>query len=89
MEPKKFKEQNCILCKPDNMTDEQCVSLPCFRHPYGIISKWKASDEEIEIINKTGEIWLVILGQQHHPPVMLTAQEDIPIEDLENIIEND
>ena len=67
MMPISFEQQNALFGKPANMTDEQCMSLPVWMgHDTNgfpvIISKWKLSKEDIEDINRTGEIWLSIFS---------------------------
>lgn len=78
MLPAQFPEQNFEYVKPSDMTDEQCTSLPVFKglDPEGmpiIISKWKLSKEDLEDINRTGEIWLQIAGNTM-PPVSLYTE---------------
>lgn len=75
MEPSSFSESNAVLSKPSNMTDDECSALSTFRgqdehgHPI-IVSCWKITKEELEIITKTGRVWLVVCGVSM-PPVML------------------
>ena len=61
------------------MTDEQCGDLPVFKgrdslgYPV-IISCWKLSKEDIEDIQRTGEIYLTITGEVM-PPVSLQTED--------------
>lgn len=78
MIPVQFKEANFTFTKPDNMTDEQCMSLPVFRgKDQGgipvIISCWKLSKEDLDDINKTGQIYLSIAGDGM-PPVSIFTE---------------
>lgn len=68
-----FKEQNRILAKPENMTDEECKSLPVFSNGEECISCWQLSDEEIEKLKETKCIWLGVLSGQTQPPVFLSV----------------
>lgn len=78
MLPTSFPEQNIVLGRPIDMTDEQCVSLPAWvgKNDEGlpcIISKWKLSKEDLEEINRTGEVWLQVIGSAM-PPVGIFTQ---------------
>lgn len=77
MLPVTFPEQNIVLGKPDNMTDEECMSLPAWRGRNSdglpvIISKWKLSKEDLDEINRTGEVWLQIVGPAMPPASVFT-----------------
>lgn len=79
MIPADFPERNFVFGKPQDMTDEECTSLPVWKglDTNGwptILSKWKLSKEDIETINKTGTIWLSITGNGM-PPVSLFTEE--------------
>jgi hypothetical protein len=71
-----FKETNLLLGAGDNINTEQlpiCVA----DHPDdlgkpSLVSKWKLSEEELEMIKKEGCIWLAVSGGSH-PPVRLMA----------------
>lgn len=82
MMPVTFPEQNKIFSKPQDMTDEQCSDLPVW---YGgvdiddrgtkvpaIISCWRSSKEDLEEIQKTGQIWLSITGHGMPPVALFT-----------------
>jgi hypothetical protein len=78
MLPVDFPERNKVFTKPDGMTDEECSDLPVWKGKSTdgiplIISKWKLSKEDIEEINRTGELWLKIVGDTQ-PPVELTTE---------------
>lgn len=78
MLPTTFPQSNFVFTKPKDMTDEQCMSLPVCntKDQEGfpvIISCWKLSKEDLETINKTGEIWLSITGRGM-PPVSLFTE---------------
>jgi len=77
MTPTTFKQQNAVFEKPNDMTEDQCGSLPAFKgDAYGrpiILSCWKLSDDEIEQIKHTGRIWLSVTGNIM-PPVSLFTE---------------
>lgn len=78
MLPTKFPEANFIFTKPEDMTDEQCMDLPVWRGNGAdgvpmIISYWKLSYEDLQEINKTGGVWLRIIGSGM-PPVALEVE---------------
>jgi hypothetical protein len=78
MLPTTFKGGNLVFTKPRGWTDEQCMDLPVFKglNTDGIpviISCWKFSKEDLELIKKTGEIYLSITGQGM-PPVSLFTE---------------
>lgn len=76
-----FNEENAILDPPKGMNQEQCESISvCLTHTINglpvTISCWKVTKEELEEIQKTGRVWLVVLGHKMHP-VYLTADKPI------------
>lgn len=75
MIPCSFDESNVALSRPDCMSDEQCQPLSVFRGPDAkgqpiVISCWKFTVEEVELLAKTGRIWLWVYGEVM-PPVAL------------------
>jgi hypothetical protein len=72
MNPIEFKEQNLILQKPKEMTDEECTSLPCFTDGEQFVSKWELTEEEKKHILEHGFVWLQVLSNVH-PPVSISA----------------
>lgn len=75
MKQVEFKEQNGILLKPENMTDEQCGTLPCYRDGSQVISKWILSEEEKKQILENGFIWVSVLSGISQPPIALWIGE--------------
>lgn len=61
-EPTVFETMNGVYGKPTDMTDEQCGSLPVLKTDSHVISCWKLSEEELEMVKKTGVVWVGILG---------------------------
>lgn len=77
MIPIEFEHSNKNYTKPDSMTDEECQDLPVWEGNYQngqhvIISCWQLSKEDIEEIQRTGVVWLHVVGYQQ-PPVCVEA----------------
>lgn len=73
MKPTEFKEQNKVLSKPDNMTDEECSSLPVYTDGKLCISCWELTWRDIWQIIKTRRVWLWVLSGRTQPPVIVSA----------------
>lgn len=71
MHPVDFPEKNITFQAPPNMPE--CQPLPAHIHPGGIISCWQISDEELEILVKTKQIYLCI-ATIVQPPVSLMVE---------------
>jgi hypothetical protein len=74
MKPIPFNEATNVLQKPDNMTDEECTSLPVFRDGKVCISLWKASLFERIKFMITGKIWIWVLSGKTQPPIILSIK---------------
>lgn len=77
--PCSFEGEN-LLGKPDSMSVDECEPLPVCVVTYpdgmmGMVSCWKLTHKELEEINKTGRIWLTILGSAH-PPVIISGKPE-------------
>jgi hypothetical protein len=77
MEACSFDESNTFLGPPAGMTEDEVYSLSIWRgndtqHRPTVISCWKLTKEELEEINRTGRVWLGVLGVTM-PPVWLTT----------------
>lgn len=73
-----FPEANFTFGKPSDMTDEQCLPLQVWKGKDDggfpvIISKWSLSAEDLEEIQKTGAVYLIITGTGM-PPVSLHVE---------------
>lgn len=68
-----FPHQNITFTKPENMTDEECGSLPAFKGEGHLISCWKLSEDDLKRVNETGIIWFDMLGNQQ-PPICLSTE---------------
>jgi hypothetical protein len=75
--PSSFVESNEVLDKPREMSREECDALAVLRTETvngfpAIVSCWKLTREELDEINKTGRIWLSVIGN-NMPPVYLAG----------------
>ncbi len=77
MVPSSFAESDDFLNPPDSMKDD-CLPLSIARREFGgypgVISCWRPTAEELAEINKTGRVWLVVIGQTM-PPVILDGRK--------------
>lgn len=78
MEAVSFDQSNGYLSRPSDMTDEECGPLSIARVAYpngmtGVVSCWKLTVEELAEFQRTGRIWLGVLGGTM-PPVWLSAK---------------
>ena len=93
MTPVEFHDQTMVYKKPENMTDEQCLSLPTKKCTVKIgedefpanESVWELSEEELKIVISSKRIRLQVLGQGM-PPVLLIAE---PKEAVERLLPED
>lgn len=77
LKPIKFKEVNKILHKPENMTDEECNSLPVFNDGNQVISCWKMSWKHRLYALFYGKVWLCVLGGSTQPPVWIDCDKTV------------
>ena len=75
MIPTSFDESDAFLGPPPGVSDEDCESLSIKRAvtPQGqpvVISCWKMTREELEEVNRTGRVWLLIWGQTMPPAAL-------------------
>ena len=77
MVPASFDEANVVLSRPPQLTAEQCAPLCILRmqdqdNMVSCTSCWKLTKEELDEINRTGRVWLVVYGITM-PPVALSG----------------
>ena len=77
MKPKKFKEQNKVLIKPDSMTNQECGSLPIYTNGEQCISCWELSDDDIMDIVKYKKIWVGVYSGENQPPIWLDTRKNV------------
>jgi len=83
VDPANFEGSNAIMEPPGGMTDDECGTIfaklthvllangewhPC------TVTCWKPNRAEMDEIERTGRVWLTILGHGM-PPVILGAVE--------------
>lgn len=78
MEASSFNEANTVLDPPEGLS-EQCNSLNVLRTNLTngipvVISCWKLTEEELEEVNKTGRVYLMVCGESM-PPVNLFGKK--------------
>ena len=57
-----FGESNCVLDKPGDMSYDECQALSVLRAKTDGGACWKFTKEELDEINKTGRVWLMVYG---------------------------
>lgn len=77
MVPTGFDEENGVLNPPPGMSPDECEALSVWRGPQEngtpvVISCWKPTAEELAEINRTGRVWLLVLGLTM-PPIQPTG----------------
>jgi hypothetical protein len=80
--PASFDESNAVLGRPPDMTDEQCGPLSIARATDTeglplVISCWKLTQAELDEVNRTGRIWLGIVGITM-PPAWIAGNNPFP-----------
>mgnify|MGYP001561571871 CR=1 FL=1 len=84
MFPSDFDQSNKVLDRPPTMTADDCDPLNVWRGDDSegipvVISCWKFTKEELEIMQKTGKVWLIIRGTTM-PPASISGMEIWPKE---------
>lgn len=86
MEPSSFDESNNVLDRPKGMKEEECGPLSTWHGNWGtlpvVISCWKPTKEELQEINKTGRLWLMVVGHTMSPVALCGMKPSV----LENNI---
>jgi len=77
MEPINFDEMNHKLLKPDNMTDEECSSLPIYTNGEVCVSKWKMTFKERLHCLFRGFVWVSVLSGVSQPPISIAPQKTV------------
>lgn len=81
MRPCSFEQANQVLRRPENMTDEECVSLYIHTDETVCISKWVEFSWRKRIrFLFNGVIWLGVCSGTSQPPVYVRT--DSPFDEL-------
>ena len=78
MEASNFDEANMTLGPPVGVSEDRVQSLRVHRGTFHdtseafVLSCYKVTQEELDEINKTGRVWLYVLGPTM-PPVILSG----------------
>ena len=80
MERHQHPTNNDVLRAPAGMTPDECTALAITRVVYsdgqrGILSYWRPSAHELELLNKGHPVRLCVMGSGH-PPVSLGVSGD-------------
>lgn len=78
MVPCDFDESNCLMDTPADMSCEECVPLSVYRGSSTdglpiVISCWKLTKDELEEFQRTGRVWLYVVGHSM-PPVSVEVK---------------
>lgn len=76
MKPIVFESMNKILCRPKDVTDEECKPLYVYTDGVVCISCWKMSWKEKLECFIFGKIWLHIRSGDTQPPVSLRVSRN-------------
>ena len=77
----KFEGATFDLIKPNNMTDEQCNSLPATRGVDNngfeyILTAFQPSEEDIKAFNEGRPLYLKVIGTSFAPVSLYTLNEN-------------
>jgi hypothetical protein len=76
--PASFDESNAVLGAPPGMSEEDCTCLSILRASQNgapvVISCWRLTQAELEEINRTGRVWLGIMGVTM-PPAWIAGEK--------------
>ena len=72
-QPLAFAEANLILYPPEGMEDD-VMPLHVRATDCSAVSCWKLSEKELAEIQRTGVVWLSVMGGRM-PPVMVSGQK--------------
>jgi len=79
MKPIKTENTNSALLAPEGSKD--VINLPITKLVYengtkAVESCWELSDEELELVKKTGKIYFLCMGETH-PPILLSTKSQL------------
>jgi hypothetical protein len=82
MKAVEFVGQTTVLGPPpgwDNSRNGPCGGLPVMAHGGRLLSCWRPSAEELEMLNAGGHVVLAVVGEMHPPVSVNVAKvEELP-----------
>ena len=72
MKPVGFEGALTVMRAPPNMSQEACCDMPVAADGVQVISCWRLDEADMAEIQRTGVVWLAVLGATT-PPVKLTV----------------
>ena len=81
MRPIDFDQKNRTISRPQDMSDDQCGSLPLYTDKRVCISLWQASWKERLRFMMTGKLWLWVFSGMTQPPVLLDLESPFSTKD--------
>ena len=79
--PSSFDQANVVYGPPAGMTEEQVQSLSAFRDENQVITCWKVTREELEMIQKTGRIWVTTMASWI-PPMYVGCDSPFKVDEF-------
>lgn len=80
MIPASFTESNNFVRAPEGM-EEDCEPLSVMQGQVNnypvVMSCWKLTQEELNEINKTGRVWLLVMGETMPPVKLLGIKPEV------------
>ena len=78
-----FDESNVVLDKPPQLSYEQCSAVSAYAGQSDgglpvVITCWKLTKEEFELIQKTGRVWLTLFGGGMQPACLSVESPFVP-----------
>lgn len=74
-----FEGANRVFRAPKDM--ENCVDLEVFQDAEALVSCWRLTKEELEEVNKTGVVWLRVVGGGT-PPVLVCGHALVTVDGI-------
>ena len=75
MEATNFDQANCVVGPPPGVSENDVCSLYVFRgqlpgYGFATVSCFKVTEQELEVIRRTGRVWLIVLGANMFPTAL-------------------
>lgn len=73
-----FDESNHVLGRPTDMTEAECDPLSVFVDGKRVVSCWKLTADELAEVNRTGRVWLMVIGVTMPPALVMGNSPFVP-----------